>query len=48
MSQEEQKDGVTLSEFLDAVAAGTAIPGGGSVSALAGSLVRPWWKWSPI
>ena len=38
MSQEEQKDGVTLSEFLDAVAAGTATPGGGSVSALAGSL----------
>ncbi len=38
MSQEGQKDEVTLSEFLDAVAAGTATPGGGSVSALVGSL----------
>jgi formiminotetrahydrofolate cyclodeaminase len=38
MSQEDQKDDVTLSQFLDAVAGGTATPGGGSVSALAGSL----------
>ena len=38
MSQEGQKDEVALSEFLDAVAAGTATPGGGSVSALVGSL----------
>ncbi len=38
MDQEGQKDEVTLSQFLDAVAAGTATPGGGSVSALVGSL----------
>ena len=38
MSQEGQKNEVALSEFLDAVAAGTATPGGGSVSALVGSL----------
>jgi len=38
MSQERQKDEVTLSQFLDAVADGSATPGGGSVSALAGSL----------
>ncbi len=38
MSTENQKDDVTLSQFLDAVAAGTATPGGGSVSALAGTL----------
>jgi len=38
MTQEDQKDDVTLSQFLDAVAGGTATPGGGSVSALAGTL----------
>ncbi len=38
MSTENQKDDVTLSQFLDAVAAGTATPGGGSVSALVGTL----------
>ena len=38
MAQEDQKDEVTLSQFLDAVAAGTATPGGGSVSALVGTL----------
>jgi methenyltetrahydrofolate cyclohydrolase len=38
MAQEDQKDDVTLSQFLDAVAGGTATPGGGSVSALAGTL----------
>ena len=38
MSAEDQKDDVTLSQFLDAVAGGTATPGGGSVSALVGSL----------
>jgi formiminotetrahydrofolate cyclodeaminase len=38
MSAEDQKDDVTLSQFLDAVAGGTATPGGGSVSALAGTL----------
>jgi len=38
MAQEDQKDEVSLSQFLDAVASGTATPGGGSVSALAGTL----------
>ncbi len=38
MSQEEQKDETTVTQFLDAVAAGSATPGGGSVSALAGCL----------
>jgi formiminotetrahydrofolate cyclodeaminase len=38
MSAEDQKEDVTLSQFLDAVAGGTATPGGGSVSALAGTL----------
>ena len=38
MAQEEKKEEMTLSDFLDAVAAGTATPGGGSVSALVGSL----------
>ena len=38
MAQEDSKDDVTLSQFLDAVARGTATPGGGSVSALAGTL----------
>jgi formiminotetrahydrofolate cyclodeaminase len=38
MAQEDQKDDVTLSQFLDAVAGGTATPGGGSVSALVGTL----------
>jgi formiminotetrahydrofolate cyclodeaminase len=38
MSPEDQKDDVTLSQFLDAVAGGTATPGGGSVSALVGTL----------
>ncbi len=38
MAQEDQKDDVTLSQFLDAVAGATATPGGGSVSALAGTL----------
>jgi formiminotetrahydrofolate cyclodeaminase len=38
MSQERRDDEVTLSQFLDAVAGGTATPGGGSVSALVGSL----------
>jgi formiminotetrahydrofolate cyclodeaminase len=38
MGQEEKKEEITLSEFLDAVAGGAATPGGGSVSALVGSL----------
>ncbi len=38
MAQEDQKDEATLSQFLDAVASGTATPGGGSVSALVGTL----------
>jgi formiminotetrahydrofolate cyclodeaminase len=38
MNQEDRKDDVTLSQFLDAVAGPTATPGGGSVSALAGTL----------
>jgi len=38
MAQEDQKDDVSLSQFLDAVAGGTATPGGGSVSALVGTL----------
>lgn len=38
MAQEDQKDDVTLSQFLDAVSGGTATPGGGSVSALVGTL----------
>ncbi|NWF55124.1 MAG: cyclodeaminase/cyclohydrolase family protein [Syntrophaceae bacterium] len=38
MSPEDQKDDVSLSQFLDAVAGATATPGGGSVSALAGAL----------
>ncbi len=37
MSEDAKKDEVTLSEFLEAVASGTATPGGGSVSALVGS-----------
>src|SRR5512139_2356035 len=40
MSAEDQKDDVTLSQFLDAVAGGTATPGGGSVAPLAGTLVE--------
>ncbi len=38
MAQEEEKGEITLTQFLDAVAEGNATPGGGSVSALAGSL----------
>jgi formiminotetrahydrofolate cyclodeaminase len=38
MSQEAQKDETTVTQFLDAVAAGSATPGGGSVAALAGCL----------
>lgn len=38
MSQEKQQEEITLSEFLNAIASGTATPGGGSVSALAGTL----------
>jgi len=38
MSQEEPKGEISLTQFLDAVASGSATPGGGSVSALAGSL----------
>lgn len=38
MDQKEQKDETTVTQFLDAVAGGSATPGGGSVSALAGSL----------
>src|SRR5512139_1858850 len=38
MSQESQKEDMTLSQFLDAVAGGNATPGGGSVAALVGSL----------
>ena len=38
MNQEAQKDETTVTQFLDAVAAGSATPGGGSVSALAGGL----------
>ena len=38
MTQEEQKEEVTLTQFLDAVSEGSATPGGGSVSALAGCL----------
>jgi len=38
MDQEDQKGEVTLTQFLDAVSEGSATPGGGSVSALAGSL----------
>lgn len=38
MSQEAKKDETTVTQFLDALASGNAIPGGGSVSALAGSL----------
>ncbi len=38
MSQQSQKEDMTLSQFLDAVAGGNATPGGGSVSALVGSL----------
>ena len=38
MSGEEQKDEITLTQFLDSVAGGNATPGGGSVSALAASL----------
>ncbi len=38
MSAEAQKEEITLSQFLDSVAAPSATPGGGSVSALAGSL----------
>jgi formiminotetrahydrofolate cyclodeaminase len=38
MDQEAQKDETTVTQFLDAVASGSATPGGGSVSALAGCL----------
>jgi len=38
MSEEAQKEEVTVIQFLESVAAGMATPGGGSVSALAGSL----------
>jgi len=38
MIQEEPKVEVTLTQFLDAVSEGNATPGGGSVSALAGTL----------
>jgi len=38
MTQEGQKEEVTLTQFLDAVSEGSATPGGGSVSALAGCL----------
>jgi formiminotetrahydrofolate cyclodeaminase len=38
MAQEEPKEEVTLTQFLDAVSEGSATPGGGSVSALAGCL----------
>jgi formiminotetrahydrofolate cyclodeaminase len=38
MSQEEKKVEVTLTQFLDALSEGSATPGGGSVSALAGTL----------
>jgi formiminotetrahydrofolate cyclodeaminase len=38
MGLESQKEDMTLSQFLDAVAGGNATPGGGSVSALVGSL----------
>ena len=38
MSQEAKNDETTVTQFLDAVASGNATPGGGSVSALAGSL----------
>jgi formiminotetrahydrofolate cyclodeaminase len=38
MSPDKEKEEITLSQFLDAVAASTPTPGGGSVSALAGSL----------
>ncbi|MBI5969333.1 MAG: cyclodeaminase/cyclohydrolase family protein [Deltaproteobacteria bacterium] len=38
MVQEKKKDEMTLTQFLEAVAEGSATPGGGSVSALAGSL----------
>ncbi len=38
MDQEAQKEETTVTQFLDAVASGSATPGGGSVSALAGCL----------
>ncbi len=38
MDQEGQKEETTVTQFLDAVASGSATPGGGSVSALAGCL----------
>jgi len=38
MSEEEKGREVTLNQFLDAVSEGSATPGGGSVSALAGCL----------
>jgi len=38
MSEEEKGEEITLNQFLDAVAEGSATPGGGSVSALAGCL----------
>ena len=38
MSPEPQEEEITLPQFLDAVAGGTATPGGGSVSALVGGL----------
>jgi formiminotetrahydrofolate cyclodeaminase len=38
MTPDKEKEEVTLSQFLEAVAASTPTPGGGSVSALAGSL----------
>lgn len=38
MAPDKEKEEVTLSQFLEAVAAATPTPGGGSVSALAGGL----------
>jgi len=38
MSEEKKGEEITLNEFLDAVSEGSATPGGGSVSALAGCL----------
>jgi len=38
MSPDKEKEEITLSQFLEAVAAPSPTPGGGSVSALAGSL----------
>jgi len=38
MSEEEKRQEITLTQFLDALSEGNATPGGGSVSALAGCL----------